>query len=232
MTIQAIPTWYAGCYFRSRLEARWAVFFDALGIPWNYEPDGWDLVPKTSGEHYKSCPYGTYQHGSCNCRSHLGWYLPDFWLPTLNTWFEVKGVWPGDDAARAREERLGDLTERPLITALGGIPDPTRMDCSGHPYPSATEPFDLELTGCDIHQAWCVCPWCNKPGIEFDGRGARVCGWKAHHSDYAEAERVVMAQGHWRADDKCYTGDAPMILAAYSAARSARFEHGQSGASS
>jgi hypothetical protein len=38
-TIKAKPTWYAGIQFRSRLEARWAVFFDALGIPWEYEPE-------------------------------------------------------------------------------------------------------------------------------------------------------------------------------------------------
>lgn len=32
MTIQAIQTRYAGHHFRSRLEARWAVFFDYLGV--------------------------------------------------------------------------------------------------------------------------------------------------------------------------------------------------------
>jgi hypothetical protein len=38
MTIQAIPTKYAGVQFRSRLEARWAAFFDLLRWPWHYEP--------------------------------------------------------------------------------------------------------------------------------------------------------------------------------------------------
>jgi hypothetical protein len=28
-----------GVNFRSRLEARWAAFFDAVGWPWQYEPD-------------------------------------------------------------------------------------------------------------------------------------------------------------------------------------------------
>ena len=31
---KAIETKYKGFRFRSRLEARWAVFFDALGIEW------------------------------------------------------------------------------------------------------------------------------------------------------------------------------------------------------
>lgn len=42
--MKAIPTTYAGTNFRSRLEARWAAFFDLAGIAWDYEPvdfDGW-----------------------------------------------------------------------------------------------------------------------------------------------------------------------------------------------
>jgi hypothetical protein len=34
----AIPTVYKGVQMRSRLEARWAAFFDELGWPWEYEP--------------------------------------------------------------------------------------------------------------------------------------------------------------------------------------------------
>lgn len=36
-----IETQYKGYRFRSRLEARWAVFFDRLAIPWQYEPEGY-----------------------------------------------------------------------------------------------------------------------------------------------------------------------------------------------
>lgn len=32
------PTRYAGVQFRSRLEARWAAFFDLSGWKWDYEP--------------------------------------------------------------------------------------------------------------------------------------------------------------------------------------------------
>jgi len=37
-TIEAVPTRYAGVMFRSMLEAKWAAFFDILGIDWQYEP--------------------------------------------------------------------------------------------------------------------------------------------------------------------------------------------------
>ena len=44
MEIAAIPTTYKGINFRSRLEARWAAFFDLIGWRWEYEPldlNGW-----------------------------------------------------------------------------------------------------------------------------------------------------------------------------------------------
>ncbi len=63
--IKAIETVYKGYRFRSRLEARWAVFFDALGVKWVYEPEGYDL-------------------------GDAGWYLPDFWLPQVKSFAEVK----------------------------------------------------------------------------------------------------------------------------------------------
>ncbi len=65
MGIKAIETLYRGCRFRSRLEARWATFFDALGINWQYELEGFEK----NGEKY----------------------LPDFFLPETETWVEVKG---------------------------------------------------------------------------------------------------------------------------------------------
>jgi hypothetical protein len=74
MEIKPIETEYKGCRFRSRLEARWAVFFDTLGIKWEYEKEGFELG---NGERY----------------------LPDFWLPDLGEgiWFEVKGEIPTED---------------------------------------------------------------------------------------------------------------------------------------
>jgi hypothetical protein len=47
--MKTIETRYAGYRFRSRLEARWAVFFDALGARWEYEPEGFKLP---SGKRY------------------------------------------------------------------------------------------------------------------------------------------------------------------------------------
>lgn len=67
--IKAIETVYNGYKFRSRLEARWAVFFDELGVKYEYEPEGFVL-----DEH--------------------GWYLPDFWLVDANWFVEIKPQGP------------------------------------------------------------------------------------------------------------------------------------------
>jgi len=63
--MKAIQTRYKGYRFRSRLEARYAVLFDALGIRWDYEPEG-------------------FEHEGLR-------YLPDFWLhiPGKSGW----GYW-------------------------------------------------------------------------------------------------------------------------------------------
>jgi hypothetical protein len=44
MAFKAIPTKYKGIQFRSRLEAKWAAFFDLMNWKWQYEPcdfNGW-----------------------------------------------------------------------------------------------------------------------------------------------------------------------------------------------
>lgn len=59
-----IDTEYKGYFFRSRLEARWAVFFEKMGWRWEYEVEGYELPS--------------------------GRYLPDFYFPDLNCYAEVK----------------------------------------------------------------------------------------------------------------------------------------------
>ncbi|MBI2425881.1 MAG: hypothetical protein HYV27_23860 [Candidatus Hydrogenedentes bacterium] len=41
--MQPIQTRYKGYMFRSRVEAKWVVFFDRLGVRWDYESEGYQL---------------------------------------------------------------------------------------------------------------------------------------------------------------------------------------------
>lgn len=96
-TIKAIETHYKGYRFRSRTEARWAIFFDTLGIQWEYEKEGYEL----DGERY----------------------LPDFWLSTVNMWAEVKPG-PFDKRARRLVEKLAKHTGAEVLM-LDGTPEVT-----------------------------------------------------------------------------------------------------------
>lgn len=99
MQHRAIETRYKGYRFRSRLEARWAVYFDSLGLQWEYEPDGFEL---SSGERY----------------------LPDFKVraPRAWLWFEVKGAAPAaEDIERMR--CLTDDTGADALIVSGPIGD-------------------------------------------------------------------------------------------------------------
>lgn len=63
--IKAMETEYKGILFRSRLEARWAILFDALELEWVYEPECFKL------------PSGLK-------------YTPDFYIPKFDLYVEVK----------------------------------------------------------------------------------------------------------------------------------------------
>lgn len=118
MTIKAIETIYNGIRFRSRLEARWAIFFDKSGVKWDYEPEGF-----TDGT-------------LC--------YLPDFWLPKFKFYVEIKPEGPTDEEIK-KAMMLVNGTGKPLSFFIGkpstenivlcvdeGRVTPTIFRASGH----------------------------------------------------------------------------------------------------
>lgn len=93
MVVKAIETRYAGYRFRSRLEARWAVFLDAVGIKWEYESEGYNI---SDARPDASDP----------------WYLPDFYVPNFPFMYGFEGAFLEIKPARP-------LTEREYIKASG-----------------------------------------------------------------------------------------------------------------
>lgn len=96
-TIAPISTRYAGHYFRSRTEARWALFFDQLGIEYEYELEGYVIA---------GLPY-----------------LPDFYLPEQRCWVEVKPARP-EGVSKEEEEKAALLAEGrgELVLLVTGSP--------------------------------------------------------------------------------------------------------------
>lgn len=88
MNIKPIETTYNGYRFRSRLEARTAVFLDAAHIPYSYEPEGFVFEDGTT-------------------------YLPDFFLPDQDTFLECKGVMGEKDENKIMQ--LAKATEKAII---------------------------------------------------------------------------------------------------------------------
>ncbi len=78
---RAIETRYSGYRFRSRLEARYAVLFDSLGIKWDYEPEGFELG---GGKRYLPDFFVHYPDGSPERKK---------W-PGAGYWVEIKASTP------------------------------------------------------------------------------------------------------------------------------------------
>lgn len=202
-TIAAIETTYAGHRFRSRLEARWAVFFDHMRVPWLYEPEGF--------------AFDDYR------------YLPDFYLPECGTWIEVKGDATGVDwiLMETAARRLPLLIEPtgepgPRLMLLGTIPPPMHEGDYGWAAHSGST-GDWDRYGFGTYQKNNR-PWWH--GTTYPSTRASVgpwfrdCGWEDQLCwSLANLFLPTVDPSEW--DD---------AQPAYAAARRARFEHGESGA--
>jgi len=104
MSLNPIPTYYAGCRYRSRLEARCAVFFDHSETPFQYEWEGFNI----NGVRY----------------------LPDFYLPSMNSYLEVKGQWDSSlTKPRLLAEELG--SDFGVYALVGGFPSERQLARTG-----------------------------------------------------------------------------------------------------
>jgi hypothetical protein len=92
MGTKIIETAYDGYLFRSRTEARWAVWFSKLGIEYEYEKEGFDLDGVR--------------------------YLPDFWIPIWCSWVEIKGN-QATDSEIAKCRALAAATEKQVLLVVG-----------------------------------------------------------------------------------------------------------------
>ena len=168
--LKPIQTEYRGYRFRSRLEARWAVFFDAAKIEWEYEREGFELPS--------------------------GRYLPDFWLPTRHieeypdagTWVDIKPRQWADE----RESLLKRMEELTIASKH------TSMIFSGDPGDFYTLSFSYS------RREWL------KYSIDD------IAEWPSEYHTKGEWFTSMAVPG--------YIGNA---AAAIKAARSARFEFGE-----
>lgn len=188
-TIKAIETvypWPDGPRYRSRLEARYAVFFDSLNLRYEYEPEGYEL-------------WGNRR------------YLPDFWLPDLRSWIEIKGDVPTDD-------------EENLMYDLVGMRDSIGHIFYGLPGEYEGISFCWDLGDSSGGQSapspsfWTVCTQCESIGIHI-----------ANSNDLYFDEMFRVPLRFCSCAPDLTSLHHPKLTKATRAARQARFEHGEHG---
>ena len=141
---EAQPTTYRGTEFRSQLEAGWAHTLDRLGIAWEYELREFRL------------PSGAR-------------YLPDFWLPAVRTFIEVKGA---HVRRRNKPEELAAGIGRDAIVLIGWPPITKQAaEFRWDPYLQWLDPlgYDTRLALCPECSGW---QWMRAQL----SRRCRVCG--------------------------------------------------------
>ncbi len=210
--LKAIETHYNGYRFRSRLEARWAAFFDTLGVRYEYEPEGFDLDGL--------------------------WYLPDFWLPMERIWVEIK---PANSPTPIEIERLSQSSYQSWIESLEIDAEMHQADhvlLAGSP--GLDGEYEARwLHNGRIYQRGnlFICLVCGHV-LGTKGVPCWNCTWDntyGYHCNWCDIEerggKGVIAQTRWQ---KWFLkGDIypsinpfrnPRLLNAYAAARSARFK--------
>lgn len=167
--IKPIETVYHGYRFRSRLEARWAVYFDTDGIEWEYEKEGYDL-------------------------GAAGLYLPDFWLPRVHMWAEVK---PKAFTKREMNKiiKLAKFTGFPVLRLIGIPALRVYYDTTGSDYVVSS-----------------TLKWYEKEGRFYFCAGVTGVGDNDENYEFPPQDDL---SNHWAFKD---------IILAVNAAKSARFE--------
>lgn len=101
--ISAIETIYKGRRFRSRLEARWAIFFDAIDIGWEYETEGFQIGDSKYLTDFKLLSFGSTK---------------------VDLFVEIKPRKPSiDEVKKCYEVSVGTNTDMLLICGTPGLPE-------------------------------------------------------------------------------------------------------------
>jgi hypothetical protein len=165
----SMPRKWNGLSFRSTLEARWAIFFDSLNpsLPYEYEPE---LI---------ATPWGPY--------------LPDFWLPTIHTFWIVKGQ-PMDE----REQKICEwlLDKFGVFIAEGKIPKTFEdYEYSKHYGSASVQLEDGTWIGqSDWPMFFCQSHNSGRYGVQWSGCWNRIDGeWDGDRTACEETDNIRAA---------------------------------------
>lgn len=203
MNYAPIETSYKGYRFRSRLEARWAVFFDKAEIKYQYEVEGYEITIPLDGEIVR--------------------YLPDFYLEDYDCYVEVKGT---DDALKRDSEKLAwmiDYNASPIskgLLILGDLPDIDRMTWGNYPL------FSYLHWDSGVSHDYATFNDLGRLIIGTNNILRNVYTYSAKHTSTApNIPPEASTKCKWSNDDLRSREVFDFIKSAYKAAKSARFEY-------
>jgi len=172
--MRVIKTEYKGIKYRSRTEARWAVFMDNAECPFEYEPEGLDL-------------------GDAGC------YIPDFYLPMVDKFLEIKPSVmvegresPVEELAKQSGKDVILMFGTPQVPELGD----ERFWENGVLY--------CGTGGVDYGYWFCCCPHCGMVDIQFNGRADRIncrCPRSEHGDKGYNAHAAKLMQSYYAANN-------------------------------
>lgn len=175
--IKPIDTIYKGYRFRSRLEARWAVFLDACGADWEYEAEGFDL-----GDGVFYLPDFVIQKVKVY-QGYEEYYIHDLFI-------EVKGKMTDADEQKIKKfVGCGTPKQRERLLVVGRIPDGTSMDeiCESI-HDVAYEGLEFMFNFCTV----CSDQFAAHPGVDENGEFA-LFGDGKHYLDHMDEARTLRA---------------------------------------
>lgn len=208
--MDAIETQWHGYTFRSRLEARYAVMFEKMGLDWRYEVQGFQLQDGRS-------------------------YLPDFQLPGLDLYVEIKGTPPDRDT----EQLLRDF-RHPIILFVE-LPDLGkkseklvaklhRRQIGGRLFAfSVSEDSKLGGMPFEASAYLTYCRECESFMVEVRPESRKLARGECHLIDRGNGREQWGPHCEHAYDNNRLTqhGRGSEVQEAIVAGRSARFEHGE-----
>lgn len=221
MSIKAIQTQYKNYKFRSRLEARWAVWLDAMGVDWTYEPQGYDLDGELylpdfflrfkSGERFEQGvpPYCGYwleiKPGPLTEREEL--LLAKLATETKHRAYAFAGdPWPGEFMFyHTQTHPNGRVLMRSRIPGECWLCDGTGMEANKVPLRRIFRGVEF------LYMAAGECRECDGKGVIDPLVAMNICNWWL-----------------WFLQKVSLRHSSSILLDAFRAARQARFEHGES----
>src|SRR2546421_509748 len=140
-------------------------------------------------------------------------YLPDFWLPKLDCFIEIKGAEPTEEELH-RARLLAITSHKPVYIFAGNIGLPTQLD--GYTSWRFTEEEQEQ------DHWWCECQICGVIGLyRLPSLEHLPCACISPPTEKLTPEFFVELVGTYRCSSQ-------RLIDAYTLARQARFEHGES----